>query len=77
MEEITVCKIKILTNFKFFISYYLLPLKGSPPGPIIGIRIGGPRGPYLGPIGGNPGPIIGGPGVPGDGLGGDGRSGEF
>ena len=59
-------------------------MKGSPPGPMIGILIpGGPRGPpaYLGPIGGNPGPpgptIRGGPGVPGDWFGGEGRRGEF
>ena len=34
------------------------PLKGSPPGPIIGILMpGGPRGPgYRGPMGGKPGP---------------------
>ena len=41
---------------------------------------GGPLGPtYRGPMGGNPGPgpIIGGPGVPGEWFGGEGRIGEF
>ena len=57
------------------------PLKGSPPGPMMGLIMpGGPLPPpYRGPMGGNPGPgpISGGPDVPGEWLGGEGRRGEF
>ena len=56
-------------------------MKGSPPGPMMGLIMpGGPLPPpYRGPMGGNPGPgpISGGPGVPGEWFGGEGRRGEF